>query len=64
MKVYNGWVLEINNKEHKVIGSLNIRGKQSYILKDSKGVKSSIKRDDFLESYNFGEIKYLRSEAV
>lgn len=65
MKVYNGWVLEINGNEEKVVGSMKIRGVQSYILLnlDSKK-KSSIKRVNFLNAYNLKEIKYIRSEAA
>lgn len=64
MKVYNGWILEINGQDQKVIGSVKIRGSQSYVLKDASDKKSSIKRADLLDGYNSGNIKYLRSEAA
>lgn len=62
MRIYNGWVLRIEAKEFKVIGSLKIRGKQSYIL-SSGSDKVSLPRHVMLKGMNDGSIEYIRSEA-
>ena len=64
MKVYNGWVLKVGNQEQTVIGSMKIRGNQSYILKNAHGEKTSISRDVLLSQMNSKNIEYVRSVAV
>lgn len=63
MKVYNGWVLEINGVEYTVVGSNKIRGKQYYYLRSKQGV-STINRDLLLEGMNDKSIKYITSVPV
>lgn len=63
MKVYNGWVLNIDGIEAIVAGSLKLRGKQSYYLKTKQGTRS-ISRDSLLAGMNDGSIKYIASVAV
>ena len=65
MKIYNGWVLKIDDKEFVVAGSINNRGKISYLLRSRKnGEISSITRPDLLSAMNSGEISYVRSVAA
>jgi hypothetical protein len=63
MKVYNGWVLDINGVEWTVFGSIKIRGKQHYLISNPRG-KQSIERGAFLAAYAAEKIKYLRSIAL
>ncbi len=63
MKVYNGWVLEINGVEYTVVGSNKIRGKQHYYLRSKQGV-STIDRDALIDGMNDKTIKYVTSVQV
>ena len=64
MKVFNGWVLMVEGQEQTVIGSLKIRGNQSYILKNVHGDKTSISRDALLSYMHSKSIEYVRSVAI
>lgn len=60
MKIYNGWILRIEGGDFSVIGSLKIRGTQSYILKAlNDGVKTSISRNRLLSGMNDKSITYM-----
>jgi hypothetical protein len=61
MRIYNGWLLKIDGREYVVAGSMKIRGNQSYILRNSRGEKSSIGRDALLSSLRTGEIVWVGS---
>lgn len=63
MKVYNGWVLEINCVEYTVSGSNKIRGLQYYILRSKQGFLA-IKRDALIAGMNDNSIKYVTSVQV
>lgn len=63
MKVHAGWVLNINNQECTILGSMKIRGSQSYVLRCDDG-KKSIGRDTLLKGMADGSIKYVRSIAI
>ena len=63
MKVYNGWVLEINGVEHNVVGSNKIRDRHYYYLRSKQGV-STINRNALIEGMNDKTIKYITSVQV
>jgi len=60
MKIYNGWVLNIDGIEATVAGSVKIRGTQLYYLATKQGNRS-IRRDELLAGMNNGSIKYVAS---
>ena len=60
MKIYNGWVLNIDGIEATVAGSVKIRGTQIYYLATKQGNRS-IRRDELLAGMNNGSIKYVAS---
>ena len=61
MKVYNGWVLNINGSEWTVSGSHKLRGVQSYILTGEDGEKATITRDILIDGMSSGDIFYVTS---
>lgn len=63
-KVYVGWVINADGEELKIIGSMKIRGKQIYVVKNGKGEKLSFRRESLLAGFENGSITYDRSEAA
>lgn len=64
MKIYTGWVLKIDGQEQTVVGSLKIRGTQSYVLKSAQGARTGINRQALLSKMASKEITYVRSVSV
>lgn len=64
MKIYTGWVLKVEGQEQTVIGSLKIRGTQSYVLKSAQGERTGINREELLAKMVSKEITYVRSVSV
>lgn len=48
MRIYVGYVLEIDGEKFEVVGANSIRGKYYYIVKDSAGHTRSLNRVDVL----------------
>lgn len=60
MKIYNGWILKIGGIDFAILGSLKIRGNQSYVLKSIiDGSKTSISRDRLLTGMDDKTITYM-----
>ena len=58
MKIYTGWILNIEGTEYEITGSMTIRKNTSYTLKrDDK--KVSIRREALIEGLHDGSIKYI-----
>lgn len=64
MKVYNGWILKISGNDWTVIGSLKLRGNQTYVLRNVHGDKKAIARDVLLSGMADKSIGYVASVAV
>jgi hypothetical protein len=63
VKIYTGWVLEIDGFEWTVAGSQKLRGVQSYVLRGVQGVRS-IKRDALIAGVHNKSVKYVTSVVV
>jgi len=63
MKIYAGWVLEIEDAICTIVGSNTLRGTTYYILKTANGTES-IRRNYLISGLNSGSIKYLKSVAL
>lgn len=60
MKIYNGWILKIGGMDFAILGSLKIRGNQSYVLKSmTDGAKTAIGRDRLLAGMAEKSITYM-----
>jgi len=63
-KVYVGWVINAEGEELKIIGSMKVRGKQIYVVKNEQGEKQAFQRESMLAGFENGSIEYVRSEAA